>query len=136
MKNAVTIIIAMTTRVRTATFVRKISCGRRRALRKISALEFTILFQVFADRLQRKNWEKKIVHKKDLLFVEAMLKEAVLRTNEKIASVRKKYGENKPYLVKETDVIELNVLTGLLYLSGEFKAGHESVRTVSTRVRS
>jgi hypothetical protein len=59
-----------------------------------------------------------------------MLKEVVLRTNEKIASVRKKYGENKPYLVKETDVIELNVLTGLLYLSGEFKAGHEIVRTM------
>jgi hypothetical protein len=56
-----------------------------------------------------------------------MLQEVVLRTNEKIASVRKKYGENKPYLMKETDVIGLKVLIGLLYLSGEFKAGHECV---------
>jgi len=66
----------------------------------------------------------------ELLFAEAILQEVVLRTNEKIASVRKKYGENKPYLVKETDVIGLKVLTVLLYLSGEFKAGHESVRTL------
>jgi len=59
-----------------------------------------------------------------------MLQEVVLRTNEKIASVRKKYGEYKLYMVKETDVIGLKVLNGLLYLSVEFKAGHEGVRTM------
>jgi hypothetical protein len=32
--------------------------------------------------------------------------------------------------VKETDVIGLKVLIGFLYLSGEFKAGHESVRNM------
>jgi hypothetical protein len=41
----------------------------------------------------------------DLLFAEAVLQEAGLRTKEKIASVRKKYVEKKPYLVKEIDVI-------------------------------
>lgn len=131
MKKAVIIIIALTTTVRTTILVRKISRGRRRAVRKISALEFTLLFHVFADHLQRKSWEKKIVHKSlDLLFSEAMLQEVILRTKEKIASVRNKYGENKPYMVKEIDVIGLKVLKGLLYYSGEFKAGHEGVRTL------
>jgi hypothetical protein len=32
--------------------------------------------------------------------------------------------------MKETDVIGLKVLIGLLYLSGEFKAGHECVWTL------
>lgn len=44
-KKAMTIIIAKTTTLRTTTLVTKISCGRRRTLRKISALEFTILFR-------------------------------------------------------------------------------------------
>jgi hypothetical protein len=39
-------------------FSAKNSCGRRRAPRKISSLEFTILFHVFARQLKRKNWEK------------------------------------------------------------------------------
>jgi hypothetical protein len=66
----------------------------------------------------------------DILFAEAMLQEVVPRMNEKIGSVRKKYGDNKPYLVKETDVIGLKVLIGVLYFSGEFKAGDEGARTL------
>jgi hypothetical protein len=64
----------------------------------------------------------------DLLFVKAVLQELALRTKEKIASVRKKYDENKPYLVKETDVNRTETLIRLQYLSGEVKSGHEGVR--------
>jgi hypothetical protein len=62
---------------------------------KFPALEFTILFYVFVDQLQRKNWKRRLYTKGlDILFAEAMLQEVVLRTNENNCTVRKKYGEN------------------------------------------
>jgi hypothetical protein len=90
-----------------ATLVRKISCSRRRALRKISALEFTILFHIFADQLQRKNWEKKIVHKRLGIIIcrSHVARSSSENERKNCVSTEKTYCESKPYLVKETSVI-------------------------------